>query len=426
MRFFHKARTFADGAIPEVTRTATLGAPARNGQLRQRYALLLTSLAATSAIACGAEDPGVIDDSEPEVGQIEQEITGGSLVTNQFPPRGSVVRIGGCSGLKVGARWYLTATHCGFANGQSQTITNSLDGSGGTVHTLSEVVNHPSSVQLAVNYQWWDLTLIRVDSDNAIPVHTPSYSMQSVGDVGTFFGYGCDNTGANGGKKQVGVSPPTEVPPDAPWPDLDPNTFFANGPPTVCPGDSGGPFFKVVNGQYQLAGMNRAVAGAGSYWNRIYGASDWIEAVKAGNVGHNNFTNGNAGTFINMYSNVCLAKISLLVAAWQQPCRFLERAAQRFTVVISFGKMRFEGQGSNAGFCLGPQNGNTGSGVPITIVTCGTTESNWTSQNPVGQWRQFKNEKSGLCMQSTSNTTGTSIVQGTCTNSQDVYWVFSD
>jgi hypothetical protein len=442
MRFFHKAislktslqairtnhggqstslRTFADGAIPELARTATSGAPARSGQLRQCFALLLTTLVATSAIACGAADPSITNESESEVGQIEQEITGGSLVGNSLPPWGSAVRIGGCTGLKVGARWYLTATHCGFANGQSQTITSSLDGSGGTVHTLIEVANHPSSFQLAVNSQWWDLTLVRVDSDNAIPIHTPTYSPQNVGDTGYFFGYGCDNTGGNGGKKQFGISLPTGVPPDAPWPDLDPSCFYANGAPTVCPGDSGGPFFKVVNGQYQLAGMNRAVSGAGSYWNRIYGGADWINAVKAGLPGHNNLTNGNSGTFINMSSNDCLGSDFK-----QDACRFREDSTQRYFVVVSEGKTRFKICGFEKCFCLGPVGGGTAAGVEIRNVTCGTTESNWTSQNAIGQFRQYKNEKSGKCMRSTSTASGTSIVQGTCANTQDYYWVFSD
>ncbi len=412
MRFFYKATSLKTSLKAIHTNNAR--------QLRQRYALLLTSLAAASAIACGAEDPSFIDESEAEAGQLEQEITGGSTVNNQGAPWGSAVKIGGCSGLKVGARWYLTATHCGFAAGQSQTITNSLDGSGGTVHTLGQVFNHPSTFQLAANNQWWDLTLLRVNADDAIPIHTPTYSLQSVGDTGTFFGYGCDSAGANDGKKQFGVSQPTGVPPADPWPDLDPNTFHATGNPQLCSGDSGGPFFKVVNGQYRLAGMNRAFAGAGSYWNRIYGGADWINAVKAGVAGHNNLTGNNAGTFINMWSNDCLGSGYKL-----RECRFLERADQRFTVAVSGNTLMFVSQGVNMG-CMGPLNGSTASGVSMAAVTCGSTESFWRSQNPVGQFRQYKNEKSGLCLRSTSTATGTSIVQGPCTNTQDYYWVFSD
>jgi hypothetical protein len=411
MRFFQKAASFK----------TSLNA-IRTNKGGQRYALLLAGLAATSAIACGAEDPSAIDGDESEVGQIEEGITGGSLVTNNNAPWGSAVKIGGCSGLKVGARWYLTATHCGFATGQTQTITNSLNGLGGTSHTLSEVANHPSTFQLAVNNQWWDLTLIRVNSDNAIPIHTPTFSAQSVGDQGYFLGYGCDNANpGNANKKQFGFSTPTQVPPASPWPGLDPNTFYAASSPTVCPGDSGGPFFKVVGTQYHLAGMNRAVSGSGSYWNRIYGAADWINAVKGGLPGHNNFTGGNGGTFINMWSNICLDTQSGSQYK-QQACRFLERPVQRAWVGIDGTKTRF---GTN-GVCLGPVNGSTASGAAIGNVTCGTTESNWTSQNPSGQFRQWKNEKSGLCMQSTSTAIGANIVQGTCTNTQDDYWVFSD
>jgi hypothetical protein len=139
--------------------------------------------------------------------------------------------------------------------------------------------------------------------------------------------------------------------------------------------------------------------------------------VKAGQPGHNNLVSGNAGTFINMASNMCLGGLASNFR--QQACRFLERTDQRFTVTLSQNRTLFQGVNG----CLGPLDGGTANGVPMSNVTCGTTESLWTSQNPVGQFRQYKNEKSGKCMY----TSGMYILQGFCTdNPPSSYWVFSD
>lgn len=425
-----KPVTFADGAIPEIARAATSAAPVLCGQLRQRYALLLASFVAISAIACGAEDPSVRDESESDVGKIAQDITGGTLVAdNNGAPRSSVVKIqiggvGGisCTGLKVGALWYLTANHCGFLQGQLVTTTNALDGNFTNDHSIVQVFDHPtdflSRVTMA-NTAAWDLTLVQVEYDDGIPSHTPSYAVSLVGDTGTFFGYGCDSLNAgHSGKKQIGISSPT----------VNSNSFpgtliYATGTPQSCSGDSGGPFFKIVNGVYRLAGTDRGHDANGTWWNRVFGASQWIDAVKAGLPGHNDLSNGKEGTFLSKTSNSCMGSFYT-----QQSCRFLESADQRFTVVVSGGNLRFVGQGNNAGQCLGVAD--TFSGTAITHVACGTPASNWTTQNPdaSGRYRQYKNVWAQHCMRSVSLGNGTGYDQQPCSSANaypDQYFAFS-
>jgi hypothetical protein len=435
MGFFEKAkslgqpstsvRTSAGGTIPEIPTAATSGAPSPSGQLRQRYALLLASFVATSAIACGAEDPSVNDESSSDVGRIAQDITGGTVLTSNFGPSSSVVAFNesrNCTGLKVAPLFYLTANHCGFVNGQFITTNSGFDGlSGMHDHTVVQAFDHPTTfmgrVTNAASIQW-DLALLKLDYDDLIPVHTPNYAIQSSGDTGVFFGVGCDAVNpANGGNKQFGISSPTA--------NYTGVVFSANDQPRLCPGDSGGPFFKQVNGVFRLAGMNRGRSSDGtiSYWNRIFGAGAWIDAVKAGQPGHNVFTHGSQGTFISKTSNSCMGGFFT-----QQTCRFLESADQRFTVQVSGGNLQFVGQGANAGKCLGVTS--TFSSTPVTHATCGTPGSLWTIQNTdaSGRYKQFKNVWAQHCMRSTSLGAGTGYDQQPCSSPAaypDQFFVFS-
>jgi hypothetical protein len=391
-----------------------------------RYALLLASFVATSAIACGAEDPSVMDESEADVGKIAQDITGGTRVAdNNGAPRSSVVSLNGqCTGLKIGPLSYLTANHCGFVQGQVIGITNALNGGLWNDHGIVQVFDHPTTflgrvpVKNNLNNKW-DLTLLQVDYDDGIPSFNPSFDIQRASDTGIFFGYGCDNlNSANSGWKQFGISSSTTS--------FSNSVFSASARPQICPGDSGGPFFKQVNGAFILEGVNRAydtAPGTGSFWNRIYGAAQWLDAVKAGLPGINDLTNGKAGTFLSKTSNRCMGGFYK-----QEECRFLESADQRFTVVVSGGNLQFLGQGNNAGQCLGVLD--TFSGTAVTHVTCNTTASNWTIQNTdaSGKYKQFKNVWAQHCMRNLGLGNGTGYDQQPCSNTTaypDQFFVFS-
>jgi len=317
---------------------------------------------------------------------------------------------------------YLTANHCGFVKDQVIGISNELDGLKWNDHGIVQAWDHPTTFLSRVTTgesDQWDLTLLQVDWDDGIPIHTPTYAAENAGDTGTFFGYGCDTANpGNSGWKQFGISSPTVN--STSFPDV---VFQANSLPQVCPGDSGVPFFKVISGVYRLAGMNRGFADTRSRWQRIYGASQWLDAVKAGLPGINVLTNGSQGTFLSKTSNRCMGGFFT-----QQVCRFLESADQRFTVQVSGSQLQFVGQGSNAGQCLGVNS--SFSGTAITHVTCGTPQSYWTTQNPdaSGRYRQYKNVYAGHCMRSVSAGSGTGYDQQPCaspTAYPDQYFVFS-
>lgn len=163
--------------------------------------------------------------------------------------------------------------------------------------------------------------------------------------------------------------------------------------------------------------------GLNSYWNRVFGAAQWIDALRAGLPGINDFTNGKEGTFLSKTSNRCMGGFYA-----QQACRFLESADQRFTVVVSGGNLQFLGQGNNVGKCLGVRD--TFSGTAITGVTCNTLASQWTIQNTdaSGKYKQFKNVWAQHCMRNIGLGNGTGYDQQPCSNTTaypDQFFAFS-
>lgn len=387
-------------------------------------AALVAVLACTASIGCGdAMASG--EGSSEDVGSHGQAITGGTLVTGNAAPWSSVVNLGGCSALKVSARWYLSAWHCGYQSqvGQSITVTNSNDGTGGTAHTISQAVIHPTTLQLGGNGIGYDLVMVQLSSDNTIPSHSPSPVTQTANTQGTFAGYGCDNIGSNDFKKQIGTV--TTVPY---W------NFAANAyaftsnslNPMICPGDSGGPFFTDVAGVLRLSGVNSTYGAGqgGSDWARVSGAKEWIAALRAGAPGKNDFANQNIGTFLSQSSNFCLNNGVGNRTSIEQ-CSMADSFAQRFRAETNGAYRQF--RRSSGGGCLSIVGASTADGAQVSTQTCDNSNTTmWEVLQTTGDYRQYRNRHSGKCMRVANNAVTTFVTQATCQNTSDFYWLFSD
>jgi hypothetical protein len=377
----------------------------------------LAAMFAINTLACGAQDQGFSQqtDAEPQA-QNTAAITGGSLVTSTGAPWRSVVKLGGCSGTKLASRWYLTAWHCGFSAGQSITVTNSLDGLGGTTHTISQAVVHPTSLKWSTGEVGYDLALIQLDSTNSIPAigvgTTPQPASQ-----GTAVGYGCDLTdSSHNGKKQFGLMTTTSHPNAT----VDTYAFASfDTSPTLCSGDSGGPFLRLVGGSQLISGVNSG-QGSPAVIARTRPATDWIQAVIADLPGHNNF-DGSSGVFVNWFSNWCLKDEGVNQSAAQTECTM--NSVQRLKALdAGDGYYHFK---NAAGQCLGIRNASTSEGAGVAIRTCDGSDTDKWEIRGSGDFRRFQNKKSGKCMQTDSTSIGDRITQRTCGSTTDHYWIFS-
>jgi hypothetical protein len=381
--------------------------------------------ALASTLACGAEDPAGQVDAET-VGHSAEPITGGDLVTSATAPWSSIVKMGGCSGLKVGSNWYLTAWHCGFQPNTSVTVTNSLSGSGGTTHTIAQVVNHPTTLVLAGNNLGYDLAMIELSGTNSIPFLTPAYTAQPPS-PGIALGYGCDSIDpTHAGKKQFGNM--TTV--NHPWPGANTYAFWSNSiDPRLCPGDSGGPFVRLVDSTWMLSGVNSFQTGdvspTGSGFARTYPAREWIEAVRAGLPGKNDFSNSNTGTFLNWWSNYCFFTNHNGNPAELMECRMAADSSYRFRAEPGGGAF-FQFRNSFSNGCLAIVGGSTAEGAVVTSRPCDNSDTTKWAIQGTGDFRQIRNKKSGKCIQVDSPGVGSVVSQRTCQNTTDFFWLFSD
>lgn len=227
------------------------------------------------ALGACAVDSGPVN--EEPVGSHADELVGGHVATESEYP--STVYLGGCTGVKVGPRHFLSAAHC-FGGGE-QYLSVTPDNNPQQVQTLtvSSLVRHPEYVNCtacagdqSMNDFGLrpDVALITVhELTPAIPVAVIDPTPVQVGDPVTLTGYGCENgvgkpsgparfkVGDTGAVDPLSLSDATTVPGGyvtTVGPGLDPDS------PGLCPGDSGGPLFRT--GTNLVIGINALV----SYW----------------------------------------------------------------------------------------------------------------------------------------------------------------
>ena len=223
-------------------------------------------------------------DSEA-VAALADELVGGHVATEAEYP--STVSLGGCTGVKVGPRHFLSAAHC-FGNLSMAQLSMTADNNAQNFVTLtiSSIVEHP---------QWLNCTSCAGDSsfndfglkpDFAlitvqeltpdVPQAVIDPTPVAIGDSVTLTGYGCENgVGQPSGPSRFKVGDTHTVNPSdlndaasipggfntTKGPELDPTS------PGLCPGDSGGPLFRA--GTNKVIGINALVSFNGSTGNPV-------------------------------------------------------------------------------------------------------------------------------------------------------------
>lgn len=201
----------------------------------------------------------------------DSEFPGVVLVVN---PSGSI-----CSGTIVSRSAVLTAAHCTLAEG-SYLVKG---GFGKTVSTSTRenfgpgIVDDPN-----------DLSVLVFPADTFKSEHVFSIgSSVRTGDTATLVGYGCNNvyTNRGAGVKRMGTNQVASLNEYVEFytPATSSNYRGIIGPDNragSCPGDSGGPAFKEVDGQYEIV----AVTHAGGVWGRTI-ISQYVDLTRNDNRG---------------------------------------------------------------------------------------------------------------------------------------------
>lgn len=262
-------------------------------------------LFALSAVALSLAGCGIDAQYESElVDSSQDQLVNGHVATEAEYP--STVHLGGCTGVKVGERHFLSAAHC-FPNPGSVTHLSVTADNNALNHvslTVESVNNHPeyqNCTSCAGDNSMSDfglkpdVSLIIVDElTPQIPIAVIDPNPVQDGASVTLTGYGCERVQPEPGPRfkvgdSVTVSPLT----------FDPATTIPGGytttqgpalvpgAPALCPGDSGGPLFRT--GTNLVVGINALVSGnengeIGNWFTRLdlqsrYDVHSWLQGL---------------------------------------------------------------------------------------------------------------------------------------------------
>lgn len=308
-----------------------------------------------SLAACGATPEG-----EAEVEQTKQAITNGQLLTTgQEPFAVRLVFVGhhGCSGTKIGAKRFLTASHCVWPVPVGNKVKISNEGNGAFLnpdYTITKVFKYPTNNANMASGHYTDVGMFDIQEDtphiSTFTAFRPNYLDQDVPD-GWLNAFGCDESNpGRDGHKQFGrftskfrFDPPSYT-----------SYIFAQGQngEIGCGGDSGGALFFVRNGAWEIAGIHSASGNGGTYSARIGRVHRWIQ-----NPTQNVFTVGSKGSLLNFKGNNCIrAGSGTSTALSYCDLRNIPTDTQYWTLE-GVGAGRFRIKNTSNGRCLAAASG---------------------------------------------------------------------
>lgn len=261
-----------------------------------RYLYAIPFLAMTLG-ACAVEADG------ESVEAAQSELVGGRAATEADYP--ATVYIGGCTGVKVGPRHFLTAAHCIDADTLSTLwVTPSNDMQNQVPLSVVSANNHPeyenctsctgdeSMTDFGLKP---DISLIVVNElTPSIPEAVIDPTLVVYGSDVTLAGYGCEGNGIPASRFKIGESQtidPLRLDGSATTITGGYVTTFGPaiepGRPALCPGDSGGPLYRT--GTNLVVGINSLASGTsegvvGNWFTRVdsqsrYDIYGWLTSL---------------------------------------------------------------------------------------------------------------------------------------------------
>jgi V8-like Glu-specific endopeptidase len=230
------------------------------------------SVLALVALAIGCGPATSVDTSRPSREESAADGIVGGSVTSEFPATGALTRYGSahCTATLIAPRKVVTAAHCLVGISASSlrfVIGPSLSSAQANIQVV-EIVPHPAYDDSSlVN----DIGYATLSADAPVaPMKLATMDSSWSGKHLTFVGYGV--TSGNGGG--AGVKRAVSMPIASVWP-----TQFSYQTPgkNTCSGDSGGPAFAQVNGEWRVAG----VTSYGDAWCQQYGVDTRVDVFAA-------------------------------------------------------------------------------------------------------------------------------------------------
>jgi hypothetical protein len=368
---------------------------------------------------------------DADLDEIDQAVTGGTLVTSTSPPFNSAIiwhTTGGqgCSGVKIGGRTFLSAAHClrQVNAGDTVQVSNRNDGTfDSKSFTITRVDRHASfdtPANVNPRESSFDVGEFKISGDTpaipALPLHS---AFVEDGTPAVMIGYGCDQTTPSHDKQKQTAKVVSSFDPS---PDIRVHFVRTVGSAGVCNGDSGGPFLVRANGRWEVAALNAFFhSGGRSIFTRLGSVRRWL-AAPAKNV----FAEGESGNFLNGKSAKCIGVDGASTANGAQAMQFWcdsrnQPNDNQSWQLRSNGGDRFRIVNRHSGLCLGVDGASLENLARVQQFDCAAPDPNnnqsWRFLRTDGDYFQIVNGKSNKCLgvDGASTDNAVNLLQFTCT-----------